>query len=226
MNSASYLLFPWIHSFKQLRFAGVALRIVGDGFHIGVLHREDEGTVECLHLAGHLDLRNDLPRWVQAWIQLPYEDVRLQAIAGLCRLVSEKKQEMKYAFRFAESTITPTGDIIVGNTEYGFTCATFVLALFRAAVIELVDVVAWPPRADEDAKWQASMIQLIRDDPPKSVSREDIENHLRLLKSEIGCARFRPEEVAAAASRDEYPVHHETAWKLGNHIASTLRATA
>lgn len=243
MKSTEYLKFPWIDSFKQLNLAGVALRRVGANFHIGVLYRDDTDEVVCLHLAYHLDLRKDPPGKMHAWIQLPsqiWPTARLEAISGMWELVWLEQEKLKeqgkaekgkphhgvpYAFRFVESRATPEGKLEIATGEYGFTCATFVLALFRAAVTELVDVDNWPARAD-DANWHRAMIEYLRcdDDLPEGVSHEDIENHLEHLESEVGCARFRPEEVAAAASRTEYPVHHDDAWRMGEEVAAVMRA--
>lgn len=238
METRVDLRFAHEHPFNGIDYAAVALQVHAHGFHVGVLHRESSGDVKCLHLEWHLILSNDVPVEMQAWIQPPYPKRRLRSIAAYCRRLWNNKSThgIKYGFRYVDSKYVDlprttsdkdknVGKLLLGPTEHGFTCATFVLVLFRAAGVELVDVFAWPSR-DVDRTWQERMISSLRRHRSPEGSNEDLENHLRLLESEIGCARFRPEEVAAAASRDEYPVHHETAWKLGNHIASTLQATA
>lgn len=230
MNVESMLKPGTPHSLGNLRFAGVGIAAHAHGFHVGVLHREDAGSVYCLHLAWHFDLRNEINHGMQAWIALPYPEDRSQAIAAYCRRVWRRQQKnredgrgVSYAFRYRESRPQIDGDILLGPTECGFTCATFVLLLFRAAAIELVDVAVWPPRSS-DAEWHQRMLDLLRKYPPPQVSHEDLEKHLERLKSEVGCARFRPEEVATAASREAYPVHHEDAWRMGAIVASHLRA--
>lgn len=106
--------------------------------------------------------------------------------------------------------------------ETPYDCATFVLALFRAAVIELVDVHNWPPR-DSDAQWHAKIIAIMRNGKlPEGISHDEMDKHIKHLESEKGCARFRPEEVAAAASQKQYPVRPEEAWRLGKTIADSF----
>jgi hypothetical protein len=228
MISANIVRFNNEHPFDTLRFAGVAIQVIGPArFHVGILHRPERGETELLHLAWHYDLRNEIPTNRYAWIQPPYPDMRLRAVAAHCRRVwkTHHVSGLPYGFRYRDSKLLTDGQILHGKTEHGFTCATFVLLLFRAVGIELIDIPSWPAR-DSDKQWHAEMMHLLREHCSDEATSENIELHLQHLETEQGCARFRPEEVAGAASSDLFPTAFEQACRMGEAIARVLHERA
>ena len=165
--------------------------------HIGILHRESDASPKFLHLAWHCILQNesDIPDYMRLWTTPSVEPVRLRLVAALCRLVWRKNESdgIPYAFSSPANTIDATsGAVLLGPSRFGLTCATFVLALFDAVGIRIAQYATWPQDRQGDIEWQTQIIASL-------LSRAAPE-HIEHLQSEVGAARFRPEEVAASAA--------------------------
>jgi hypothetical protein len=222
---------PWLRdddpsSFAHIDHAAVAIMPLGAGrSHVGLLFRENEEkgrAIRLLHLAFHHRLRDDDPAELRApieqlaWIETKIPPERLEMVAAMCRLVRERqrsRQEVPYALRYARTRFDGKGDLVLGAGEHGLTCATFVLAVFDAAQLALVEVETWPTRP-EDRAWQEEIVRILRG--MKGVSNE----HIEAVGREVGCARFRPEEVAGASSHPAPPVGFE----LAESAAAQIRA--
>ncbi|MCX6980995.1 MAG: hypothetical protein NTV08_09630 [Verrucomicrobia bacterium] len=167
-----------------------------NAFHLGIIHRSDEDQVSrMLHLAWHFDLQNEPAEPDYFWVEPGYPSFRARQVATLCRLVAKRHpQGLPYAFSDPDRAINPmTGEVLLGSTRFGFTCASFVLAVFEAAGLPLVVLDSWPTGRDGDAEWQAFIIRLLEQN---GASPE----HIASVRSEIGRVRHRPTEVAAASS--------------------------
>lgn len=162
--------------------------------HIGLLHRH-QGQIRNLHLAWHGDLR-DQPCDDNAcvWVEPKLHLSRARQVAARCRQIARANgRYVPYGFSLPTARFDPaTGRFIFGPTSTGLTCATFVLAVFDFACVPLAVYGSWQARPD-DAAWQQGILELLRTHgaPPE---------HIAAVSAELGCVRFRPEEVAGAAA--------------------------
>jgi hypothetical protein len=205
---------------SDIAHAAIAVRSVDSKQrHIGVLHREDGSSeVMLLHLAWHHDLRDQLPGPNYLWIDTPISGQRLRQVAAICRKVWRSNQRaVPYAFSAPNDCFDHvTGRFLLGPTRYGLTCVSFVLAVFEAAGLRLIQYEAWRARV-EDREWQEMIVQhLETGNPPASA------DHIAAVRTEIGSARYRPEEVAGAATMSQIPVDFQTACQLGEQVLRQL----
>ena len=149
-------------------------------------------------------------------------------IVQLCRLLIRKyakgKDPLAYALRYDGGRFDPGTGCFLSESGHGLTCATFVLAVFKSHGVDLLRTDQWRER-DEDKKWQQWILDELGD------ARYATPEHIRAVEREIklGCARFRPQEVAAAGTAetpDALPISFEDAARLGELLVDTLLARA
>ena len=82
------------------------------------------------------------------------------------------------------------GRLVPGANAHGLTCATIILAVFRAAGIKLVRREPWPVRKDLDPRFLANVQHFAEPD------------HFKLLQEEVevGVQRVHPAEAVAACA--------------------------
>jgi len=187
-------------------FAGVMLQLLKDEWvHVGLIYRTDtsRGTF-VLHLRGHNLLLHDPPEKGQICVLPSIEPVRIPALAAFARNIYRKNKHrgIPYSFSSPEHEwFAPDGQLILGEDRLGLTCSNFVLAIYRAAGLPLVQLHTWPSR-QEDKEWQNSVIggwkAKVKNDKKK-------REHLARMRKEIGAIRCRPIELAGAALSDEIP---------------------
>ncbi len=180
------------------RCAVVLCRTEHGNLHVGVLHRVEPGRAAVLHL-GWFDYVSMQWPWLRLWVCPDTEPELLMLAAGHCRSVWSKFQRdgtFPYALGDFASKFDAAGGLVLAPGSKGLTCATFVMAIFRAAGIGLVVEEGWPVRVDEDRLWLAS------------VARFAHRDHVRVLTEQVeqGVARVHPHEVFAAATLTPLPV--------------------
>ena len=173
-----------------------------------------------LHLAWHCDLRDDSPKLDYVWIDPPIPPARLRQVAAFCRkLWRQNGKRVPYAFSLPNDCFdVTTGAFLFGPTRHGLTCATFVLAVFQATGLPMVDQTTWQNRLDDD-EWQRKIIELLRRkgaDPA----------HVETVGRGVGGIRFRPEDVGGAAAHDPWPASFEVASRIGSQIVQLLNSVA
>ena len=209
----------------------VAIYVVRTGhaqFHTGLYHR-DHGDARVLHFAWDRELCNDAPDDVckgrdYGLVTVSLDDDDAQTLCALCRLVA-RRYSVTFRFRFADWRSRfelSTAEVIppVLDERYGFTCATFVLAMLRSAAIgELLALDQWPvPTPDgTDDRWQKKLVKLLC---PTEASPEDVANVL----AGIGARRVLPTDVAGGAmkSREDWPIGFVDARREGEQITACL----
>jgi len=203
---------------------GVALAVTDERrfqLHTGVVHRSATTPASILHLAFHHKLRNDkLPdqNTHYIWIPLDLDADRASAFAGYCRRIFRRSPLIPYGILYEGGEYAQDGTIRFAGREIGLTCATFVLAVFGGAGIKLLDHAGWPSRPS-DQSWHLQIVNLL--------NGRATAQHVQAVRSELGCARFRPAEVAAAAGlrRPANFIHAERAGRdlsLGFVLAAVL----
>lgn len=191
--------------------------VEADQRHIGILHcGVSQAEVLLLHLAWHCDLRNDAPRDFLVWIDPPIHDVRARQLAAFCRKVARPNaQKIPYALSPPNDCFdTSTGDFLLRPATIGLTCATFVMAVFQAVGLQLIEASSWPARP-EDEVWQRKILGLL------AAKGADAE-HVKRVEREVGASRFRPEEVGGAAAHEPWPAKFEDAARLAQEILERL----
>jgi hypothetical protein len=192
------------------------------GHHAGLLHRV-EGGARILHLAWHHILCSDDladSSWFPcAWAAVALDSDRAEVVAAACRRVWTRYQTvgLPYALKFVDQRFAiSTGELVLGPEGAGLTCATFVLAMFRTASIQLLAEAEWEDRAG-DREWQSSIVTRLRDGGRATAA------HIERLESEVGCTRFRPEDVVAgAAAAPKLPLSFVEAHQHGTEIVARL----
>jgi len=176
------------------------------------------GEVTLLHLAFHRDMKAGPPGPAYSWLELPIHRKRLPAIRALCRRLVERyvggSDGIPFGVRYAGARFALSDGHFLPHDGHGLTCATFVLAVFASHGFPLLKIEEWPERED-DREWHAHVLNMLHD---HCATQEEI----RAVKDERGCARFRPQEVAAAGAVDELPLRFEEARRIGELLVEAL----
>jgi hypothetical protein len=205
---------------EEVRRAAVAIGITTPNQrHIGVLHREGRsGQVLMLHLEWHHILTNGDPNPEFLWVDPAVLPQRLVQLAAVCRRVWRANKSGGIPYGFSPPTDAfdeETGRHLFGPTRTGLTCATFVLAVFQRAGLQLVRYESWPVGRPGDAEWQARIVDALQ-------RTGAIQEHVQAVRSEIGSVRFRPEEVAGAAAFSNLPADFHPVSELGEAILARV----
>jgi hypothetical protein len=89
------------------------------------------------------------------------------------------------------------------------------MALFRSARLPLVDTTDWPLDRPGDRAFQELVVHVLE----RTGASPD---HVAAVRTELGCARIRPEEVAGAALYSVLPVRHPGAEVAGRMLVERL----
>lgn len=202
---------------------------IADQRHTGIVYRVSESDpVKFLHLAWQCDLRSqDSINPEYHWIAPKIHKSRLLQLAGVCDAIANEnaRQSVQYGLSSPVGVFDETTKkFLLGPTEGGLTCASFVLSVFDVARLPLVEYSGWPPPDSDDYVWQDSVLNQLKDyrlKYPNLVSQE----HIACVQNEVGnSVRFRPEQVAAASAiRERRPIKYRYARKLGEQIVNFLR---
>ncbi|WP_442510546.1 hypothetical protein SH528x_002171 [Novipirellula sp. SH528] len=170
--------------------------------HAGVVFRKSSDSIKLLHLRFHQDLAEEEVANSYFIIECDFIEERLQAVSALCRRIARRYLGggISYGFTPPNDVFDGiTGELLLDPTDTGLTCATFVLAVFQAARLPLVDLETWPPADELDRRWQRWVVEMLR-------RHTDDDAHANAVMSDVGAGRIRPEHVAAAAIQGTYPV--------------------
>ncbi|GJE83864.1 hypothetical protein [Methylorubrum thiocyanatum] len=107
-----------------------------------------------------------------------------------------------------------TGQHVETDPRYGLTCATYVAAALKGAGIDILDIATWVPRPGDDA-WSEWVLGLLEEHAPKRAEQ---------LAGQKAPFRVRPDEMAAAASSDRYPVTMNEAADAASHVRKAVES--
>ncbi|MCX7087054.1 MAG: hypothetical protein NTV00_03260 [Methylococcales bacterium] len=172
-----------------------------DQQHIGILFIDQDQLPKCLHLAWHFDLRKDTPNPKKyLWLNVPIDPINKIHLATVCELIFQSNiDRIPYGISMEGTGFSEDGTFITEHKFAGLTCATFVIQVFHSQGYKIVDVENWCER-DDDKVWQSSILRCLEEG---GASAEHVEFQRQQIPK--GAARFRPEEVAAAASLPGQP---------------------
>lgn len=209
-------------SFSEVRYAAVAIRSINDTQrHLGLLHKESNSEPpKLLHLGWQHDLRNEDPKDSYLWVDPAIPGRRLRQLAAFSRKVWRANgTTFPYALSPASDCFNQeTGQYlyVVGTAHIGLTCATFVVAIFDAVGLSLIEVASWPPNRVGDAEWRSHVISNLRRHPSATAS------HIASVESQANWVRYRPEDVAGAATVQPLPADFATSSERAKEILKLL----
>lgn len=184
-------------------------------WHTGLLYLVDD-RIRLLHLEDHVSLAvGELPLSMSwACVPLSLEADLAEPMVALCdriaRLLTRNEgPRIPYGLRYHETIFSMNGEMQPGPQEHGLTCATFVLAMIRTFHPTFLDLESWPQR-EADAAWQRRVLTYLQRYKPDA--------DLPRVEAEIGSRRYRPTEVAGAASHDKFPVVFSDAERAAQEI--------
>jgi hypothetical protein len=197
--------------------------------HTGIFFRCSVSDAhEFLHLATHNRLlRQPPPTPDYFWIQPLIPQRRLLQVAAICEQIATANVTSGIPYSFGppnECFDARDCRFLLGPTKTGLTCASFVLAVFHRAGIQLVRYGSWPPPTAEDIEWQQ---QVVSDLTAARLQNPDrvTQDHINSIMNEVGSsARYRPEHVGGAALKRRYrPVRYRVAYRAGELILCRIR---
>lgn len=169
--------------------------------HCGISFHHKK-VFKVLHLAWHNnlkledDLKHDMPNYYYFKNTIPRS--RQKLISAMCRQIfnRDSQQVIPYGLIYNYGTFNSQGMLKLNDLEHGLTCATFVLAVFESCGIRLIDISKWKHRESDKEFHKLVIKNLIYRKDADDISDEHISN----VKGELGCSRFRPEEVAVSST--------------------------
>lgn len=199
-----------------MNVADIGIAIHQHEEHIGLLYRVTvQAPALLLHMPWHNKLRSESPAaHYVLWVDPSIPKERARVVAAFCRRIwkTNEANGLPYGLSQPNRFFDHTGGVLKGPAKVGLTCATFVLAVFDAAGLTLVRYETWPKPTANDIKRQEDLATQLEMD--EQVSRE----HARVFRSEVGNIRYRPFEVAGAATNDSWPSDHEYASRVAIRI--------
>lgn len=178
------------------------------GTHTGILFM-NKGIRHIQDVQWHERFRSQVCQGKYDFVVPILEDEEVNDVSGVCRLIhgrqaSNPKYKIPYAFHPANSFFEPTtGELVLGD-GLGLSCSTFVLKVFEAGQVRLVDVDQWPTRPEDDARHEQLLADMERGFPDYGISGADAE-HIAKVRATLPCIRVRPEEVAGCGLLDLIP---------------------
>jgi hypothetical protein len=224
-GSLSRLHHPAHKPYKDIKHIAIAIledNPAEDQRHVGILYKHDSARadVRFLELEWHHRLKAEPPSDPVFWAEPRVPPEKAHVLARFCKLVAEKyggssQWKLSYAILYTDGRFDLTTGEFLTRDGRGLTCATFVMAMFKTHEISLVLQDEWPHHREGDKAWHDKIVQCL--------ARRADASHVEAVKNELGCARYRPEEVAAAALAEALPVGFQYAESTGLLIVEHLR---
>ena len=187
--------------------------------HVGILYSDTNDNMMLIHLAWHYQIKNEPISEKVNWVKSNLNDTVKKQLCAYISMIGEHPPCIPYGFGdYIQSLNSENGQYL--KVE-GMTCATFVLAIFNAQGINLIDTFNWPQR-EEDVQWQESIMKTL-ESYFRNKNIQDQE-HLDKMNDTIGSIRIRPEEVAGSFGVDskKWPVESDDAICRGKKIINEL----
>jgi hypothetical protein len=206
--------------FSDPHFIAIAITGSEAQRHMGVFFRTElQKGAFLLHLGFHYELCLEPVKGRYCWLPMNgFDSEEQQALALWFETIWEiNGHKVPYGINYSASRhFNNQGAYAASDEDGGLTCATFVLAIFEDQGYTLIDT-ATSYRRDDDVDWQRIILTALADRAP----HEYIERQSDFLGI---AARYRPEEVAGAATVNRgVPIQFDTAVDLGVMVLSQMR---
>lgn len=191
-----------------------------DGRHVALVFKlDDADPPRRCHVLWHHKLGGEVSSGRHPWVQSPLGKSRKRLIANICdsivRRIEANNPKVNFGFSFDLKCFDSSGRFQSAVAGQGFTCATFVLEVFRRGGVRLLQ--SWQYR-DGDKAWQGKVIAELE-------GQKADPNHVEALKkltSENEVFRIRPEEACAAAAYAPPPLNFDDGQRLGQEFLRIL----
>lgn len=165
--------------------------------HVGLLYRDQEDEIRLSHLAWHCHfMGKDTPDDSYFWLEPQLHEFIREQIAVYLQHIADQNEagDIPYSILYRAQSIDESGKYVPSGPGTGLTCATYLMAVFDALQIPLVEWPTWPAGRPEDQEWAQQILALLPCiQPPAS------DEHVEAQRAHINdVVRYRPEEVAAA----------------------------
>jgi len=220
----------WLKSIEDFKPSDEISAITCREGHCGIIFKKKD---ECFHFEhlGHFEteLKNQILGekgacqkngykfvWVQ---QTALKKERQRQIPRMCNLIHQfNKNGFPFGTTEVDSSFLPIDNFINAKKDnVAFTCSSFVLFIYEAAYINLIDKDSWEMRIS-DIKFQkktlAGMIQDFKNRIMPKVKIKHIENQ----EKSIGNYRYKPEEVAVSGTGTRVPSSFEYCTENSKHL--------
>ena len=191
----------------------VAINGDNDGPHCGIVYTSLSGAI-CLCetvIEGAIQVRK-LPNHFY-WTPTNLEpDEALQIMVFIEFVTAENRTPVPYSFIYPDDAFDAVGRIRAG---VGFTCATFVSAIFDHFKYNIVDVTTWRARRVQDPQFRSRIIELAENDGYSVAAAR--------LRMEAEHFRLKPWELFGSATHSRYPVRFVQARKLAKIVTKLMR---
>lgn len=170
--------------------------------HVALIFQNENQQPMLMHLAWHKKLQVEEWNYAYCWIEFEKLTKELaETFADWILLVSSKIDGMPIPYSLVyegERGFGSDGGVIDSGDGSGFTCATFILALFQDFGMPLVNHENWPVNRKGDSEWAYGILNslvnyALRKDPMA------LPNFFQQLLRVHTLKRFRPEEVLATS---------------------------
>lgn len=199
--------YPSDTPYSQVDLLGIAVcQPQAEQNHIAILFKPDadEDDTLLLHVGAHKSSLIEKPDDKSyLWLDLTssLNPIRKEIILASVQQIAEvnKNSKVRYGLDHGVYCLDPeTGRL---NDKYdetiGFTCATFVIEVFLATGIKLIDWDTWPSGEDKHTKFQQDIFSYLSHLNGKSPEIVTLE-YLKAQKENIGKSRFLPQEIAVS----------------------------
>jgi hypothetical protein len=214
------------HDSTGVKHFALLILLTRDGTHTGVLYRFG-GVLHVVDQCWHERFRCKPADEVYDCVSPALLEEEFHNIVSVCELfvtraLRGEARRVPMAFKQpANARLSADGELI-WDGGVGLTCATFVLAIFGAAYIPLIDFTAWRRRAGDDERHNSLLRLMELGDEARGISKAS-DDHIARVRAELPCIRVRPEEVVGAALYSDRPVGFEIAEQAGRWILDQLR---
>ena len=188
------------------------------GCHIGLAYHGLGERPSLLHFRWHKQICTEpfpRPAGKQIVSQCALPRLCAKHVVAILRCISSTDPKIAYGFDITTRHMFDRhGAYLRAKARGGLTCATFVVEVFRAISIRILDEKSWPSRT-EDIAWRDNVCQLL--------SRSESIDVVKKVGHSFTGKRLRPEEVAYAAAFCSAPAMHSRHARLGGaEIAAHL----
>jgi hypothetical protein len=196
--------------------------------HTGLFYWDPDEEPRFLHLEFHARLADQrLPddEHTYFWVELPVDDDSAATIAGKIRNVRDLHPQVPYGILYEGGKIPDDGVVLLKGKTVGLTCATFVLTVLSTINYDLLDLDTWNESRSGDDSWYDYIVKALE---RYRIGRESLlkVEHIDAVRSQKGCVRYRPEDVAVAAQLSPWPAVYLTVKAPSQSLRDFLLADA
>lgn len=193
--------------------------------HVGLLFQGETGRSMLMHLRGDQEVKADPLTADYRWTSPALTHDQLGRVQVMAWTLHEEYVEegLPYGIDPTGARLDALGRVILEEGGLGFSCASFVHAVFAAVGLPLVQLDSWrtapAERLQADTAIQQQIVEELRTRTPR---REDWEVRAR---AEVGTvASLHPSEIAAASALPNQPLAFSEAAQAGQALEAQMTA--